>query len=198
MGVRPTTTLARRRSRWGVPASLVAVALIAASACTPPSGDGDENAALDVERELREQGDVEARVGEPLEVYGITATVLEVGRVEEYNEFDTWGYIWARIEVENTTNSDIEFHRRHFRLEKPDDTVSNTANISTETQIQGGTTTRADLLAPGATREGQVIYTAGDLDGQFAIIYRPEPPTDDALDTERGVWVFESSPDDAE
>lgn len=206
MEVRPTTARTRRQRRGratgagartkGV-AAIVALALLTASACTPPDADGGEGATLDVERPLRESGDIEAEVGDQIEVHGITVTVVEVGRVAEYGEFDDWGYVWARIEVENTSPREIEFHRRHFQLEKPDDTVSNTANIASESQIAGGTTMAADRLAPGATREGQVIYTAGDLEGQFALIYRPEPPSGDTIDRERGVWVFQSSPDDA-
>lgn len=199
MHVEPTTPRTARRGDAALRRLLfgvVAAALVAG--CVLPGSDDADDASLDVERPLREAGDVEGRVGDPLEVYGITATVLEVGRVAEYNEFDTWGYIWARVRVENTTSREIDFHRRQFRIERPDETVSNTANISTETQLEGSSVTRPDVLAPGETGEGQVIYTVGDLDGQFALIYGPDPPTEDVIDAERGVWVFESSPEDAE
>ena len=181
---------------WRVVAAAAATLMVAG--CIAPNSDDATNSTIDVERENREAGDVEASVGEAVEVYGITATVVEVGRVDAFNDLDTSGYIWARVSVENTTNRDITFHRRHFRLEKPDGSLSNTANISTETQIEGGSATRSDVLKPGTTREGQVIYTAGDLDGQFAIVYLPDSPTDDPLNRQRGVWVFESSPEDAE
>jgi hypothetical protein len=171
---------------------------VALGSCMAPSDDSNTSATIDVERENRESGDVEAEVGDTVEVFGITATVLEVGRVAQYNEIDNSGYVWARIRVENTTNRNVEFHRRHFRLEKPDGSLSNTANISTESQIEGGSSTRSDELEPGEAREGRVIYTAGDLDGQFAIVYIPPAPTADSLDRVRGVWVFQSSPDDAE
>jgi hypothetical protein len=185
-----------RRSWWRAVTALAA--LLALGACMAPSDDETTDATVDVERTSREPGDIEAEVGNAIEVYGITATVLEVGRVDAYNDLDTSGYIWARVRVENTTDRNVEFHRRHFRLEKPDGSLSNTANISTESQIEGGSAARSDQLEPGEVREGQVIYTAGDLDGQFAIVYIPQPPNPDRLDRERGVWVFESSPADAE
>ncbi|MFP3907349.1 MAG: DUF4352 domain-containing protein [Acidimicrobiales bacterium] len=199
MQVEPTTSRTAHRGAAALRRSLFAVVAAALMAgCVLPGSEEADDASLDVERPLRESGDVEGRVDDPLEVYGITATVTEVGRVDEYNEFDTWGYIWARVRVENTTSREIDFHRRQFQLEKPDETVSNTASISTETQIEGSSVTRPDVLAPGETGEGQVIYTVGDLDGQFALIYRPDPPSEDVIDAERGVWVFESSPQDAE
>jgi hypothetical protein len=179
-----------------LPIGLVTVMLLAG--CMAPASDSTTDATLDVDRENRQSGDVEAQVGDTVEVFGITATVVEVGRVGAYNDLDTSGYIWARISVENTTNREVEFHRRHFRLEKPDGTLSNTTNVSTESQVEGGTTARSDVLRPGDSREGQVIYTAGDLDGQFAIVYLAPSPTPDSPDTQRGVWVFQSSPDDAE
>jgi hypothetical protein len=190
-----------RNARWpsaAIRRALVGLATVGLLAgCVPGSGD-DEGTTLDVERALREQGDVEANVGDALEVYGVTATVLEWGRVDAYSDLEDWGYIWARVQVENTSNNEVNFHRRQFQLEKPDDSVSNTANVTGEQQLPGGTQTRANILEPGDISEGQVIFTVGDLEGQFAVIYRPEPPTDDPLDRQRGVWVFESSPDDAE
>jgi hypothetical protein len=109
-------------------------------------------------------------VGDTVEVYGISATVLEVGRVDASTTSSTpRGTSGRASSVENTTSRDVDFHRRHFRLEKPDGSLSNTANISTESQIEGGTTARSDVLRSGDSREGQVIYTAGDLDGQFAM-----------------------------
>jgi hypothetical protein len=189
-----------RRTAVGLRRVVVGASLTVAllGGCTPPNENSTTDATLDVDRENRQAGDIEAAVGDTVEVFGISATVLEVGRVGQYNELDTSGYIWARVRVENTTSRDVDFHRRHFRLEKPDGSLSNTANISTESQIEGGTSARSNVLRPGETREGQVIYTAGDLEGQFALLYIPESPSSDPLDRQRGVWVFESSPDDAE
>jgi|SRR5690554_1739001 hypothetical protein len=193
---RPRATRSARRS---VPLIVAVLGLAGVlGGCMAPSDDSSTSSTVDAEREGREPGDIEAAVGDTIEVFGITATVLEVGRVESFNELDTSGYIWAEVRVENTTDRGVEFHRRHFRLEKPDGSLSNTANISTESQIEGGSTARSDELEPGEVREGRVIYTAGDLEGQFAIVYIPQPPNPDTIDRERGVWVFESSPDDAE
>jgi hypothetical protein len=193
----------RRDARWparrlGRAAMVLSAITVLGAGCVIPGTEESTNATIDVERDNRQDGDVEAQVGDTIEVYGITATVVEVGRVDAYNELDNSGYIWARVQVENGTNREVNFHRRHFRLEKPDGNVSNTANISTESQIEGGTSARSNVLRPGETREGQVIYTAGDLEGQFALLYIPESPSSDPLDRQRGVWVFESSPDDAE
>ncbi len=174
----------------------LAVAL-ALTGCIAPADEEGTNTTADVERSNRVEGDVEAAVGETIEVFGITATVSEVGRVASYSDLDSSGYIWAQVKIENTSNREVPFHRRHIRLEKPDGSLSNVANISTETQIEGGTA-RGDVLEPGEVREGQVIYTAGDLEGQFAIVYLPDSPSGDPLDRARGVWVFESGPDDAE
>lgn len=195
MGATLTKRVARRR--WAASA-LGALCLGLVAGCVLPGSEDADNDSLEVERPLREQGDREAEVGDPVEVYGVTATVLEVGRVDAYGELDDWGYLWARVQVENTSSNEVDFHRRQFQLEKPDETVSNTANIAGESQLPGGTQSRANVLEPGDTREGQVIFTVGDLDGQFAIVYRPDSPTGDPLDRERGVWVFESGPDDAE
>ena len=200
MEPRPMTTRTAHRPRWwwSVAVGVLAGVSLLAGACVPGDDDVDGSTLDDVDREHREDGDVEGRAGDPLEVYGITATALEWGRVEAYGELEDWGYIWVRVQVENTTNGDVDYHRRQFRLEKPDGTVSNTANIVGETQVPGVGGARPNQIPPGETREGQVIYTVGELDGQFALVYEPEPPTADPLDVERGIWVFESSPEDAE
>lgn len=185
---------ARRAIRTVAYGAMLALAL---TGCLAPDNDEATSATIDVEREDRVEGDVETEVGEAVEVFGITATVTEVGRVASYSEIDNRGYIWADITIENTSNRDVSFHRRHVRLEKPDGQLSNTANVSTESQIEGGSA-RGDILEPGETREGRVIYSVGDLEGQFAIVYGPDSPSGDPLDRERAVWVFDSSPDDAE
>ena len=170
---------------------------MALAGCIAPAEESQTQSTAEVERANHVEGDVEGAVGETLDVFGITATVTEVGRVAQYNDIDTSGYIWANIRIENTTSRNVTFHRRHVRLEKPDGSLSNTGNISTENQIEGGSA-RGDTLEPGEVREGKVIYTAGDLEGQFAIVYLPDSPSGDPLDRARGVWVFQSSPADAE
>ena len=177
--------------------SAVALALLL-SGCVLPGTEEATDSTIDVQRETRERGDIEGAVGDALVVYGITAAVLEVGRVAQYSDLDNSGYIWARVLIENTTNRPIDFHRRHLRLEKPDGTLSNTASVSTESQIEGGSGGRSDVLDAGASREGRVIYTAGDLDGQFAMVYLPPSPSGDQIDRQRGIWVFESGPEQAE
>lgn len=70
--------------------------------------------------------------------------------------------------------------------------MANTANVSNQPQLQD------DTIPAGETIEGTVIFTAGDLDGQFAVLFEPATlRPDDELATERAVWVFESSPGDA-
>lgn len=199
MESRPTTRTAHRSRRWWrITVGTAAGLSLLVGACVPEGDDAGSSTLDDVNREHREEGDVEGRVGDSLEVYEITATALDWGRVEAYSELEDWGYIWVEVQVDNTTNSDVDYHRRQFRLEKPDGTVSNTANIVDQTQVPGVGGARPNQIPPGETREGQVIYTVGDLDGQFALVYEPDPPTADPLDVERGVWVFESSPEDAE
>lgn len=176
---------------------LAAVAMGAAG-CVLPGAEDSTDSTIEVDREQRRSGDREGAVGDTHEIHGVEATVLEVGRVAEYSEIDTSGYVWARVRIENTSSRTLDFHRRHLRLEKPDGAVSNTTNIASEAQIEGGTTSRSDQLAPGAVREGLVIYTADDLAGQFALLYVPPSPSGDDLDPQRGVWVFESGPEQAE
>lgn len=188
-----------RTARPVVRAAVAAAALaLATTGCVLPGSEETTDSTIEVDREQRQTGDVEGAVGDTLVAHDVEATVLEVGRVASYSEIDTSGYVWARVSIENTSSRTLEFHRRHIQLEKPDGTVSNTTNISSETQIEGGTAARSDQLEPGATREGIVIYTAGDLEGQFAVLYTPPSPTGDDIDTQRAVWVFESGPEQAE
>lgn len=186
-----------RRGRWRTLMASMAIAVVVGG-CVLPGADEASDGDAAVEREQRRSGDIDAEVGDTVEVHGVEATVLEVGRVDAYGDIDTSGYVWARIRVENTSGRTLDFHRRHIQLEKPDGTLANTTNIPSETQIEGGTTGRSDQLAPGTVREGIVIYTAGDLDGQFAVVYAPPPPSGDDLDAERAVWIFQSSPEQSE
>lgn len=180
-----------RRLAW-----CIAVA-IALAGCIAPDSKDATNTTIDVDRANRTEGDVETEVGQSVEVFGLTATVIETGRVAAYSDIDNRGYIWASVKVENTSNREITFRRRHFQLEKPDGTLANTANVSTESQVEGSSA-RGDVLDPGEIREGKVIFSVGSLEGQFAIVYSPESPSGDPLDRARGVWVFQSGPDDAE
>ena len=94
--------------------------------------------------------------------------------------------------MRNTTNEAIDYDRSDWQIEKPDGTVSNTANVSTEPQLQD------DKIPAGGTVEGTVIYTVGELEGQFAILFSPASlRPEDELEIERAVWVFQSSPGDA-
>lgn len=173
--------------------------VLALAGCMAPDSNEATNPTVDTERANRVEGDVETETGQQIEVFGISATVTEVGRVAAYSDVDNRGYIWAQVKVENTTSREVPFHRRHFRLEKPDGSLSNTANVSGEVQLAGGSgLSRGDVLDPGEVREGRVIYSVGDLEGQFAIVYLPDSPSGDPLDRARGVWVFESGPDDAQ
>lgn len=156
-------------------------------------GDPDENeSTVDVDRETYQEGDVEGAIGDTLEVYDLELTVTSIERVDSFSELDSRGYIVATVEMNNPSSSSVDYDRTDWKLEKPDGTLSNTANVSNQPQLQD------DTLPAGATVEGTLIYTAGDEDGQFAIVFdsaseRPE----DELEVERGVWVFESSPEDA-
>lgn len=194
---RITTTMGRgpRRAEGTtkVLAGALLVALMAITTGCNAFGDPDEQeSTVDVERESREEGDVEGAVGDELEVYGVMATVTSIERVESFSEIDNRGYIVATVEMTNPTNSSVDYNRTDWQLEKPDGTTSNTTNVSGEAQLQD------DTLPAGASVEGTVIFTAGDLDGQFAILFEPATlRPEDELETERAVWVFESAPGDA-
>jgi hypothetical protein len=168
------------------------VALLMSGGCGAFSDTDDQASTVDVDRESFEEGDVEGAVGDQLDVYGLEATVTSVERVDSYSELDSRGYIVATIEMHNPSSSSVDYDRSDWQLEKPDGTVSNTANVSNQPQLQD------DTIVAGATIEGTLIYTAGDAEGQFAILFSPasEAP-EDGLGIERGVWVFESSPGDA-
>lgn len=194
----------RRRSDAAIPSRrargrrvAVATAVVGAlvlPACGAFSEADDEGATLaDVERENRAEGDVEGAVGDELEVYGdVVATVTSVERVESFSEIDSRGYVVATVSMRNTTNEAIDYDRSDWQIEKPDGTVSNTANVSTEPQLQD------DKIPAGGTVEGTVIYTVGELEGQFAILFSPASlRPEDELEIERAVWVFQSSPGDA-
>lgn len=172
--------------------ALVVAMLVLATSCAAFAEDDATSTRDDVERENREEGDVEGAVGDELEVYDLTVQVTEVERVAQFSELDSRGYIVATVSMTNDTGRSIDYDRTDWRLEKPDGSLSNTANVSGEAQL------RDDKIPAGGTVEGRVIFTAGDLDGQFAIVFvsasmRPS----DGLQLERGVWIFDSSPEDA-
>lgn len=186
----------QRPGRWRGTAALapwIAVAALLTTSCGAFSQADETAEREDIDRETREEGDVEGDVGETLEVYGLTVTVSEVERVAEFSEIDSRGYLVATISMENTTSESVDYDRSDWRIEKPDGTVANTANVSTEPQLQD------DTIPAGETVEGRVIFSVGDAEGQFAVLFasaslRPE----DELAVERGVWVFDSAPGDAE
>jgi len=185
-GVRSTD--ARRWRR----ATLAALFVLAATACNAFSDPDAQEPTVDVDRESREEGDVEGAVGDELQVYDLVATVTSIERVATFSELDSRGYIVATVSMHNEGNSSVDFERTDWKLEKPDGALSNTANVSGQVQLQD------DTLLKGATIEGTVIFTAGDLEGQFAIVFDPSTlRPDDPLAERRGVWVFESSPGDA-
>jgi hypothetical protein len=185
-GVRGTTP-----RRLG--ASLLAAFLVlGATACNAFNDPDAQETSVDVDRENREEGDVEGALGDELEVYGMTAVVTSVERVDSFSDIDNRGYIVAEVSMTNTTGESVDYNRADWQIEKPDGTISNTANVADEPQLQN------DNIPDGATIEGRVIYTVGDAEGQFAIIFQPATlVSDDPLAAERAVWVFESSPGDA-
>lgn len=181
----------RGRSRAVAAGAGMAVALLLSS-CGAFSEADETTERTDIDRETREEGDVEGAVGDELEVYDLVVTVTEVERVAEFSEIDNRGYVVATVSMENTSSGSIDYDRTDWRIEKPDGTVSNTANVSTEPQLQD------DTIPAGETVEGRVIFSVGDAEGQFAVLFasasqRPE----DELAVERGVWVFDSAPGDA-
>lgn len=178
-----------RHRGWAT--ALVPLALLA-GACGAFSNEDETSSTIEVDRANREEGDREGAVGDEIEVYRLTASVLEVERVAEYGEMDTRGYVEARVSMHNPSGSSIDYDRTDWKLEKPDGTTSNTSPVSNQPQLQD------DTLPAGETIEGTVIFAVGDAEGQFAITFSPasERP-DDPLEVERGVWVFESSPEDA-
>jgi hypothetical protein len=181
----------RGRGRGRIAGAGVGVLLLLTS-CAAFAEDDATSTREDIERETREEGDVEGAIGDELEVYDLTVTVSEVERVAEFGEMDNRGYIVATVSMTNDSGGSIDFDRSDWRIEKPDGTVANTANVSTEPQLQD------DTIPDGETIEGRVIFTVGDAEGQFAVLFvsasmRPE----DELALERGVWVFDSAPGDA-
>lgn len=170
---------------------VVAAALaVALPGCAAFSEDDEDAALADVERANRAEGDVEGEVGDTLEVYDLEATVIEVERVAEFSEIDNRGYVVATVSMHNPTSSSIDYDRSDWRIEKPDDSVSNTANVSTEVQLLD------DVVPAGGTVEGRVIFSVGQEEGQFAILFSPASlRPDDPLAVERGVWVFQSEPE---
>jgi Domain of unknown function (DUF4352) len=185
-GVGGTTT--RRLGALLLAGSLV----LGATGCNAFNDPEAQESSVDVDRENREEGDVEGALGDELEVYGLTAVVTSVERVDSFSEIDNRGYIVAEVSMTNTTGEAVDYNRADWQIEKPDGTLSNTANVADEPQLQD------DNIPDGATIEGRVIYTVGDAEGQFAIVFQPATlVTDDPLAAERAVWVFESSPEDA-
>lgn len=182
-----STRRVRRRAAGMVVAAALAVAL---PGCAAFSEDDEDAALADVERANRAEGDVEGEVGDTLEVYDLEATVIEVERVAEFSEIDNRGYVVATVSMHNPTSSSIDYDRSDWRIEKPDDSVSNTANVSTEVQLLD------DVVPAGGTVEGRVIFSVGQEEGQFAILFSPASlRPDDPLAVERGVWVFQSEPE---
>lgn len=178
----------RRPRRWTTAFAVAAVVL--AGGCAAFAEDDEDATLAEVERENREEGDVEGQVGDALDVYDLRATVTDVQRVAEYSDIDNRGYVEATITMENPTSSSIDYDRSDWRIEKPDGTISNTANVSTEEQLLD------DVVPAGGTVEGRVIFSVGQEDGQFAILFSPASlRPDDPLAVERGVWVFESTPE---
>jgi Domain of unknown function (DUF4352) len=174
------------------PLLLAGFLVLGATACNAFSDPEAQESSVDAERENREEGDVEGALGDELEVYGLTAVVTSVERVETFSEIDNRGYIVADVSMTNTTGESVDYNRADWQIEKPDGTLSNTANVADQPQLQD------DTIPDGATIEGKVIYTVGDADGQFAIIFQPATlMSDDPLEAERAVWVFESAPGDA-
>jgi hypothetical protein len=181
----------RGRRRFAI-AAASALLVVGSTACNAFSDPDEQESTVDVERESREEGDVEGQIGDELEVYDLVANVTEVERVASFSDLDNRGYIVATVSMENPTSDSIDFNRADWQLEKPDGTLSNTANVSNEPQLQD------DTIPAGGTIEGTVIYSVGDLEGQFAIVFSAgELTPEDPLEAERGVWVFESSPGDA-
>ncbi|QGG95377.1 DUF4352 domain-containing protein [Actinomarinicola tropica] len=192
-GTRTSRAAARQRApRRGVGAVVLAASVVVALTGCGAFSEADEDATLaDVERANREEGDVEGQVGDTVEVYDLRATVTEVRRVAEYGEIDNRGYVEVTISMENPTSSAVDYDRSDWRIEKPDGTISNTANVSTEEQLLD------DVIPAGGTVEGRVIFSVGQEEGQFAILFSPASlRPDDPLGVERGVWVFESAPEE--
>lgn len=183
----------RRRARRTSLAAAALVVVLAAAGCGAFSDPAEEASTVSVDRgDAHQEGDVEGNVGDELEVHDFVAVVTSTERVAEFSEIDTRGYIVATVRMDNDTGSSIDFNRSDWKLEKPDGTLSNTVNVSNQTQLQD------DTIPGGESVEGTVIFNAGDLEGQFAIVFDPAAfNSDDSLERERGVWVFESAPGDA-
>jgi Domain of unknown function (DUF4352) len=180
-----------RAPRGALTTALIAVALLA-GACGAFSDTTEDTSTVDVDRETFEEGDVEGAIGDQLEVYDLEATVTSVERVSSFSDLDSRGYIVATVEMHNPSSSSIEYNRSDWQLEKPDGTLVNTANVADEPQLQD------DNVPEGETITGTLIFTAGEEAGQFAIVFQTASQTpEDPLAVERGVWVFESSPEDA-
>lgn len=174
----------------------VAMALalaISITGCGAFSDPAEDASTVDVDRgDAHQEGDVEGAVGDELEVHDFVAVVTGTERVAEFSEIDSRGYIVATVRMDNATGSSIDFNRSDWKLEKPDGSLANTVNVSNQPQLQD------DTIPGNESIEGTVIFNAGDLEGQFAIVFDPASfNSDDSLERERGVWVFESSPADA-
>ncbi|MBK5224312.1 MAG: DUF4352 domain-containing protein [Acidimicrobiia bacterium] len=168
-------------------------ALLGVTACGAFSQTADPTSTIEVDRDNREEGDIEGQLGDTHKVYDLEVTVVSVKRVAEYSEIDSRGYIEAVVRMENTTSKDIDYDRSDWRIEKPDGTISNTTNVADISQLTD------DAVPAGGTVEGTVVFAVGEESGQFAVLFvsasmRP----DDELSRERGVWVFESHAEDAE
>lgn len=186
----------RGRGRRSARTTTMAVALalaLATAGCGAFNDPAEDASTVDVDRgDAHQEGDVEGEVGDELEVHDFVAVVTSVERVAQFSDIDSRGYVVATIRMDNATGSSIDYNRTDWKLEKPDGSLSNTVNVSNQPQLQD------DNIPGNGSVEGTVIFNAGDLEGQFAIVFDPAAfNSDDSLERERGVWVFESSPEDA-
>ena len=181
---------ARTSRRWAAVAVLAAAGVLGLAACSddPPGARRSAETTLPAERPAREDGDIEREVGDPAEVFRLTATVVEVGRTEEYSEVAKDGYLWAKVKIENTTGGGSEYHRLDWQLVKPDGSVVNRAVVPGEAQLGGGE------LEAGEVVEGQLIFSVGDTEGTFELVYLPRHQRIDPIERQRGIWVFDSAP----
>jgi hypothetical protein len=170
--------------------ALTAAGALASAGCSddPPGARRSAETTLPAERASRQNGDIEREVGGAAEVFRMTATVVEVGRTAEYSDVARDGYLWAKVKIENTSGGGSEYHRLDWQLVKPDGAVVNRAVVPGEAQLGGGD------LEGGEVVEGQLIFSVGDAEGTFELVYLPRHERIDPVNRQRGIWVFESAP----
>jgi hypothetical protein len=126
--------------------------------------------------------DVDARdedqvldIGESARISGFTATVKSAKFAETIEGgYPPGGYLVLLVSIENRDDDPQEPTPFSWNLQLPDGQVTGPITMGT---LPGS-------MEAGQTVEGRLEFDVGDQQGDFFVLYRPDP-----LDEARGVWT---------